>query len=216
MNWLLHNFQLLPDLIWAHLVLALPAIALSFLISIPLSYWATRSKRLGETTLTATSLLYAIPALPLFILIPAIFGIPMRSLANVIIVLTLYGLALMVRSGAEAFSTLPQRTLQSALALGYSPAQRFFAVDLPLAGPALLSGLRVVSVSTIALVTLSAVLGVPSLGQLLTDGFQRSIIAEILVGLALTGFLALVIDAFWVFCAWLLLPWTRRVKGGTS
>ena len=85
-------------------------------------------------------------------------------------------------------------------------------MELPLAGPTLLAGLRVVAVSTVSLVTVGAVLGIPSLGLLFTDGFQRGILAEIITGILLTVAVALVLDAVLVLAGRLLLPWTRPVR----
>ena len=93
--------------------------------------------------------------------------------------------------------------------MGYGGLRRFVTVELPLAGPTLLAGLRVVAVSTVSLVTVGAVLGVESLGSLFTDGFQRGILVEILTGIVLTAALALLLDGLLVLVGRLLMPWTR-------
>ena len=92
----------------------------------------------------------------------------------------------MARSAADAFGSVDDGVRQSATAVGYSSWQRFWQVELPLAGPVLLAGLRVVAVSTIALVTVGAIVGVQSLGYYFTDGYQRHIVFEVLTGLVLT------------------------------
>ena len=130
--------------------------------------------------------------------------------------MTLYGFALMVRSANDGLAAVGEGPRLSATALGYGGLRRFFAVELPLAGPSLLAGLRVVAVSTVSLVTVSALLGVPSLGQLFTDGFQRGILAEVLTGIVVTVALAWLLDAVLVALGWLVLPWTRATKGGRS
>jgi osmoprotectant transport system permease protein len=96
--------------------------------------------------------------------------------------------------------------------VGFSNWTRFWQVDLPLAGPVLLAGMRVVAVSTVSLVTVGAVIGVQSLGSLFTDGFQRGIQAEIIAGLVATVGLALIFDGALVLLGRMLMPWTRRVK----
>jgi osmoprotectant transport system permease protein len=100
---------------------------------------------------------------------------------------------------------------QSATAVGYSAWQRFWQVELPLAGPVLLAGLRVVAVSTIALVTVGAIVGVKSLGYYFTDGYQRHIVFEVLTGLVLTMVVALLIDGLLILLGRLALPWARTM-----
>jgi osmoprotectant transport system permease protein len=121
----------------------------------------------------------------------------------------------MARSTADGLAAVDADVDQSATALGFSPWSRFWRVELPLAGPVLLAGIRVVSVSTISLTTVGAVLGIGSLGLLFTDGFQRNIPEEILTGIVLTIAIALVVDFLLVQLGRLLMPWTR-VKPGNS
>lgn len=209
MTWLSSNGGLIGSLTLAHLWIALPAIALSVLISVPIARWAAFSRR-GGWVLSALSALYAVPSLPLLIVIPVIVGVALRSPANMVIVLTLYGVAVLVRQVAEGFRAIPRATLQAANACGYSLPRRFVEVELPLATPVIVAGTRVVATSTVSLVTVGAFIGVRSLGTLFTDGFQRGIIAEVVAGLVATVLLALVIDALIQGIGWALTPWTRR------
>lgn len=209
MNWLTQNFALLGELTLQHLALALPAILAASLISVPIGWWANRSKRFGDTLLTALSLLYAIPSLPMLIIIPVIIGIALRSNTNMVIVLALYGIAVLVRQVADAFASLPVSVLEAADSLGYPALRRFFEVELPLALPSILAGVRVVVVSTVSLVTVGAFIGVRSLGTLFTDGFQRGLISEVLSGLVATVLVALSLDALLVLLGWVTTPWTR-------
>jgi osmoprotectant transport system permease protein len=210
MKWLSQNYASALELVVAHLALAVPAILLSLVIAIPMGWLAQRSKRARDPALAVVSILYAIPSLPLFVLIPVIFGIGIRSSANAIIVLTVYATAIMVRAAADAFASVPEDARLSATAIGYSSFRRFWAVDLPLAVPVMLAGLRVVVVSTISLVTVSSVIGIPSLGTLFTDGFQRGIAAEVITGLVATMVLALVLDGICVIAGRLVAPWAGR------
>lgn len=132
-------------------------------------------------------LLYAIPSLPLFIVLPVIIGTGLRDPINVVVALTLYGIALMVRMTADGLASVDVDIRQSATAVGFSDRNRFWRVELPLAGPVLLAGLRVVAVSTVSLTTVGAVLGIQSLGLLFADGIQRNIPAEIWTGIVLTA-----------------------------
>lgn len=212
MNWLRNNLDVVGAHTVSHLVLALPPILASLLLAIPLGWLANRVRWLRTPLLTGAGLTYAIPSLPLFIVLPIILGTGIRDPLNIVVALTLYGLALMIPSAADALRQVDARTLDAADALGYPRLRRFLTVDLPLAGPTLLAGLRVVAVSTVSLVTVGAVLGVPSLGLLFTDGFQRGIIAEVLTGIVVTVALALAVDAVLVLAGRLLLPWTRPVR----
>ena len=211
MTWVLANL----GLIWArtldHIVLSLPPILLCFVIAVPLGWLARRYKVSRGIILTGAGLLYAIPSLPLFFVLPAVIGTGLRSPLNVIIALTLYGVALMVRVVADGLDSVDADVRQSASAVGYSTWSRFWQVELPLAGPVLLAGMRVVAVSTVSLVTVGAVIGVQSLGSLFTDGFQRGIQAEIIAGLVATVALALLFDGALVLAGRVLMPWTRRV-----
>lgn len=209
MTWLSSNWGVIGSLTLAHLWIALPAIALSVLISVPIARWAAFSRR-GGWVLSALSALYAVPSLPLLIVIPVIVGVALRSPINMVIVLTLYGVAVLVSQVAEGFRAIPRATLQAANACGYSLPRRFVEVELPLATPVVVAGTRVVATSTVSLVTVGAFIGVRSLGTLFTDGFQRGITAEVVAGLVATVLLALVIDALIQGIGWALTPWTRR------
>ncbi|MCU1581692.1 MAG: transporter permease [Microbacteriaceae bacterium] len=211
MNWLFNNLDVIGSAIVAHLATALPAIVLSFVLSIPIGWLANRFRWSRGFLLTVCALLYAIPSLPLFIVLPLVIGTGLRDSINVVISMTIYGIALMARSTADGLASVDADVRQSATAMGFSPWSRFWRVELPLAGPVLLAGLRVVSVSTISLTTVGAVLGIESLGSLFTDGFQRNIPLEILTGIVLTIAMALVIDLLIVLLGRALMPWTRPV-----
>lgn len=209
MNWLWSNLDLVGELTLTHLALSVPAIILSFVISVPIGWLAHRYRWSRGVLLGLCALLYAIPSLALFIALPALTGLGLRSPVNLVIALTLYGIAVIVRTSADAFDSVERDIRQSATAVGYSAAGRFWAVELPLAGPVLLSGLRVVVVSTVSLATVGAVIGVRSLGTLFTDGFQRGIQLEIFTGIVATIAVALVLDGLVVLAGRLLMPWSR-------
>ncbi|MDS2173587.1 ABC transporter permease subunit [Nesterenkonia sp. CL21] len=209
MDWALANLPRILSLTVDHLLLSLPAVAAAFLLALPLGRVADRLGRLREPLLGSVGLLYAIPSLPLFIVLPILIGTGVRDALNVIVALTLFGLALMVRSAADAFGAVSQDVRLAAVAVGQSRWGAFLTVELPLAGPALLAGLRVVSVSTISLVSVSAVLGVASLGSLFTDGFQRGIVPSIAAGIIMTVLLAVVVDLLLVGLGRLAMPWQR-------
>ncbi|KRE30748.1 ABC transporter permease [Agromyces sp. Soil535] len=209
MNWLWSNLDLVGELMLVHLALSVPAIILSFVVSVPIGWLAHRYRWSRGVLLSLCALLYAVPSLALFIALPPITGLSLRSPLNLVIALTLYGVAVLVRTAADAFDSVEPDVRQSATAVGYSVTGRFWGVELPLAGPVLIAGLRVVIVSTVSLVTVGAVIGVPSLGSLFTDGFQRNIQAEIITGIVATIALALALDWAAVLIGRLLMPWSR-------
>jgi len=212
-TWLFNNGDLIGQLVVAHLLIAIPPIILSFVISVPIGWAANRFSWSRGTLLTVLGLLYAIPSVPLFIILPLIIGTGLRDSVNLVVALTLYGIALMVRTSADGLSSVDPDVRQSASAVGFSARSQFFRVELPLAGPVLLAGIRVVAVSTISLTTVGAVIGIDSLGSLFTDGFQRGIAVEILAGIVLTIILALGIDALLVLLGRVLLPWVAVNSG---
>jgi osmoprotectant transport system permease protein len=210
-TWVLANLATIGTHLWTHLATALPAIVAAFFIALPIGVAAHRMNYLRGPIVASAGLLYAIPSLPLFVVLPILLGTRMRATINVVIAMTIYGVALMVRSVADGLDSVPSHARDAAIGFGYSPRQVFFSVELPLAGPVLLAGLRVVAVSTISLTTVGAVLGIPSLGMLFTDGFQRGIVAEVLAGIVLTVVLALVVDRMLVLLGRIAMPWTRQV-----
>jgi osmoprotectant transport system permease protein len=215
-NWLWSNLDLVGELMLVHLALSVPAIILSFVVSVPIGWLAHRYRWSRGVLLSLCALLYAIPSLALFIALPAFTGLSLRSPLNLVIALTLYGVAVIVRTAADAFDAVERDVLQSATAVGYSGVRRFWGVELPLAGPVLLSGLRVVIVSTVSLATVGAVIGVQSLGSLFTDGFQRGIQVEIVTGIVATILLALLLDGLTVLLGRALMPWTRRAASSRA
>jgi osmoprotectant transport system permease protein len=212
-TWLLNNGELIGQLVVAHLLIAIPPIILSFVISVPIGWVANRYRWSRGTLLTVLGLLYAIPSLPLFIILPLIIGTGLRDPINLVVALTLYGIALMVRTTADGLGSVDADIRQSATAVGFSSRSQFFRVELPLAGPVLLAGIRVVAVSTISLTTVGAVIGISSLGALFTDGIQRGIAVEILTGIVLTIVIALAVDGLLVLLGRALMPWVAVTSG---
>ena len=208
-DWMADNSGRILELALAHVKVAVLPIILSLLISIPIAWLAHRRKGARRILVPVSSVLYALPSLPLFILLPVILGTKVLDPLNLIIALTLFGIALMVRTAVDAFDSVGRMTRDDALAVGHSLAQVFWRVALPLAGPPLMAGTRVVSASTISLVSVGALIGVPSLGYFFTNGYQRAFPTEILTGVLGTVVLAVIFDAVIVLAGRLLLPWVR-------
>lgn len=207
MTWLSHAWPQVLDLTGAHVLLSVQAALASLVIAIPIGYLAARVPRVGAVLTTTATLLYAIPALPLLIVIPVLFGTPLRSSATVVIALATYGVALMVRTATDAFGAVDADVRQAAQAVGHSRWSLAWRVDLPLAVPLLVAGARVVAVSTVGLVTIGALIGVPSLGTLFTDGFQRGIVAEVVTGILATVVVGLALDGACLLAGRALTRW---------
>ena len=212
MNWLINNLGQVGSYFLIHTLLSLGAILAATVLSVPLARLAVASRRFGGPLLGAFSLLYAVPSLPMLVVIPVILGVPVRSPLNMVIVLTLYGISVLVTQVAEGFRSLPEDVVEAANALGVDPWRRFWQVELPLAVPVLIAGLRVVAASTVSLVTVGALVGVQSLGTLFTDGFQRQLVESLLTGLGATLLLALIFDLLVVLLGRALTPWLRKQK----
>lgn len=209
MSWLIENAGQIWGLTEVHVVLSAIPIVLGFVIAVPIG-WATNRYRVSRATvLTIVGLLYAVPSLPLIVALPGILGTRILDPINIEVALTMYAVAIMVRTASDAFAAVDVDVLLSATAVGFSTWRRSVSVELPLAGPVLLSGVRVVSVSTISLLTVGAVMGIPSLGYLFLDGFQRDFPLEIVVGIVGTILIAVVFDAILALLGRLLMPWMR-------
>lgn len=211
MSWALANLELIWRLTLEHARLSAIPIALGLVLALPIGWAAWRFAAARGAVLTTTGILYAIPSLALFPILPPLLGIGYLSEQNLVFALTIYAVALMARSVTDALGSVEPEVRQSATSLGYSAWRRFWAVELPLAGPVLLAGLRVVAVSTVSLVTIGILIGVQSLGYLFTNGFQRRIVEEILTGVVMTVVVALVFDRILVLLGRILMPWTRRI-----
>lgn len=212
MTWVLNNLEQILELSIEHVRLSILPIVLGFVIAIPLGWVAWRYRLTRGLILTLVGLLYTIPSLALFVILPPLLGLPFLSEANVLIALTIYAVAIMARSTADALASVDSDIRQAATAMGYSSWRRFWAVDFPLAGPVLLAGLRVVAVSTVSLLTVGVVVGVDSLGYLFTNGSQRGIIESVLAGVVATVVIALLFDRVLALLGAWLMPWTRAAR----
>jgi osmoprotectant transport system permease protein len=209
MTWVLANIQQIWDLTLDHILLSVPPIVIGFLLAVPIGWLAHRYRLSRGVLLTVCGLLYTIPSLALIVAMPTVLGTQILNPANLIVTLTIYAVALMVRTATDAFDAVSGDVTQSATAVGFGAWRRFWQVQLPLAGPVLLAGLRVVSTSTVSLVTLGALVGMSGLGYFFTDGYQRNFATEILVGIVGTILVAVVFDVLLVLAGRMLLPWAR-------
>jgi osmoprotectant transport system permease protein len=212
-TWLVRNVDLVSGLLAEHVWLALVPVVVGLALALPLGWAATRVPRVRFALLSAAGLLYTVPSLALFVSLPVVLGTQILSPLNIVVALTLYTVALLVRTVADALDAAPPAVLTAATAMGYRPLRRFVAVELPLAVPVIVAGLRVASVSNISLVTVGSLIGIGGLGELFTLGFQRNFLTPLVVGLVGTLALALVVDAVLVLGGRLATPWVRAGVG---
>jgi len=208
-SWVPRNLDLIGELTLQHIWLALLPVLLGLVIAVPLAWVATRTRTARAVLVTVTGLLYTVPSLALIVMLPLVLGLGILNPLNVVVALTVYTVALLVRSIADALDAVPPVVVAAATAMGYTPLRRFVAVELPLAVPVTVAGLRVAAVSNMSLVTVGAIVGLGGLGALFTDGFLRDIPAEIITGILLVLVLALVVDVALQAIGRAITPWAR-------
>lgn len=209
MTWLWENLELVLGLAGDHARLSVIPILVSLIAAVPLGWLATLHPAARSVILFVSGAAFTIPSLALFIVLPAVLGTRILDELNVVVALSIYGVAVMARGAADAFASVPQDVMNSSTAVGYSRAGRFWTVELPLAGPVILASLRVVAVSTISLLTVGSLIGVQSLGYLFLNGYQRTFPTEVVIGIVAVMLLAVIFDQVLVLVGRVLLPWTR-------
>ena len=194
MTWLSTHWHDVFALAGRHVLLAGIPLVIGLLLALPLGWAANRWRVAYPVVITTTGLLYTIPSLALFILVPLVLRTQILDPINVVIAMSVYTVALLARTVADGLSSVPSDVLQSAQAMGFRGLRRFARVELPLAVPVITAGLRVAAVSNVSIVSVASLVGVSQLGDLLYDGYQRYIQGELLAGIVATMVLALVFD----------------------
>lgn len=209
MTWLRDHLGEVFGLLGQHIYLAGVPLVLGLLIALPLGWLARRYRGLYPVLIIGTGLLYTIPSLALFIMLPLLLGTKILDPANVLIAMTVYTVALLVRTVADGLGSVPDVVNQSATAMGFKRGRRFMSVELPLAVPVISAGLRVAAVSNVSIVSVAALIGVSQLGSLFTDGFNRAFVDPIIVGVVSCVLLALLFDVTILAVTRLATPWQR-------
>lgn len=212
MTWLGDHFAHVLSLVGQHAYLAGLPLVLGLLIALPLGWLARRYRILYPPLIIGTGLLYTIPSLALFIMLPLVLGNGVLNPTNVILAMTIYTVALLVRTVADGLGAVPDDVNQSATAMGYRRVRRFTSVELPLAVPVISAGLRVAAVSNVSIVSVAALIGVEQLGSLFTDGFNRDFVDPIIVGVVACVLLALLFDVAILGVTRLVTPWQRAER----
>lgn len=192
-----------------HIVLAIVPLVIGVVLAVPIGYLAVRYGWLYQPLTAVTGVVYAIPSLALFVVLPGIIGTRILDPANIVVALAIYTAALMVRIVADGLRSVDPIVLEAASAMGYRRLRRLFAVELPMSLPVTLQGLRVATVANISIVSVGALIGVGGLGALFTRGLQLSYVEPIIVGIVLSIALAAVCDGAIVLAQRALTPWTR-------
>jgi osmoprotectant transport system permease protein len=195
-----------------HLRLALIPVLLGLLIAVPLGAFIQRTTTLRRLTTVTASIIFTIPSLALFVVLPLIIPTQVLDEANVIVALTLYTTALLVRAVPEALDAVPAPVLDAATAVGYKPLIRMLKIELPLAVPVLIASLRVVAVTNISMVAVGSVIGIGGLGSWFTEGYQADKSDQIIAGIVAIFVLAIVIDTLIMLAGRLLTPWKRATR----
>lgn len=192
-----------------HVLMSVVPIVLALCCALPLGWWAARRPALTSVLLSMGGIAYSIPSIALFIVLPLVFGYQIISYTNIIVALTIYSTALLVRNVIDGLESVPEDVRLSATALGYGRVSRFGSVELPVAVPVIAAGLRVVTVTNVSMVSVGALIGKGGLGQLFMEGLQTDFMAPIVVGLVLSVLLALALDGTIVLAQRWLTPWVR-------
>ncbi|KQT84055.1 ABC transporter permease subunit [Aurantimonas sp. Leaf443] len=210
LDWLARESGRILELFLWHLGLSLAPVAIGLLLALPLGWLAQRAGLFRQALLGTAGLLYTIPSLALFVLLPAILGTRILDPLNVVVALTVYAVALLVRTVSDGLETVSPDVRQAADAMGYRAPARFLKVELPLAVPVIAAGLRVAVVSNVSIVSVAALVGTPQLGTLFTQGLQLRFLTPIVTGIVLCVLLAALLDALVLFLAGRLTPWQPK------
>ena len=208
--WIQRNLAMIGNLLVDHIILSVLPVLIALIVSLPLGFLVFKTKRVANVILAFLGVIYSIPSLALFVMMPLILGTKILNPVNIVAALAIYSIALLVRSVVDGLRSVPASVKQSASAVGYGWLRRLFRVELPLAMPVIYAGLRVVTVSNIALVSVAVLIGSGALGKLFDLGFGSFFYTPIIVGLVLMLALALVADALILLIQRGTLPWFRK------
>jgi osmoprotectant transport system permease protein len=210
-DWIARNWDnggptAISALLENHVVMAFLPVLFGLVVALPLGLACVRWRWLYQPTAALMNVTYSLPSLVLFSIFLSITGL---TRSTVVIPLTFFALAVLIPAVVDGLASVPDSVRQSAVAMGFRPARRLLRVELPVAAPVVLAGLRVATVSSISLVSVGALIGQGGLGNLFIDGWQRQFYTPIVVGIALIVLLAVLADGLLVLAQRLLTPWSR-------
>jgi len=208
-SWISGHVPVIRDALSQHIELTVIAVAVGVVIAIPLGLFAWRQRLLRGPIFSVTGILYTIPSLALFAILIPFTGLTVLTAE---IGLVSYTLLILIRNIVVGMDAVPPDVREAARGMGYRPFVELLRVDLPLAVPAIMAGIRIATVTTIGLVTVTALIGEGGLGSLILDGLIRDFKTPLVVGTLLSVVLAIVADVSLSGLQRLLTPWS----GGRS
>ena len=208
-EWISDNLQRVLGLAGLHSVLAAAATLIGLMLALVLGMLVARTRWTAGAMLAISGVLFTIPSLTLLIFIPVLLGTKVLDPINIVIALSVYSFALLFGGVVEALRAVPVETRQAAEAMGIGRLRLLLTVELPIAIPVIAATLRVAAVSNVSLVSVGALIGVGGLGDLFTEGFQRSYLVPIIWGILLSVLLALVFDMIVVLIERVSTPWVK-------
>jgi osmoprotectant transport system permease protein len=207
-EYIRQNSDTLRAALEQHVELTVTTVAVAAAIAIPLAVLASRVRWLAGPILSLSGVLYTIPSLALFALIGPLLGLTFRT---ALVGLVLYALLAIVRNALTGLREVPPEVRDAARGMGYGPAQLLWRIDLPLALPGIITGLRIATVSTVALVTVTAIVSYGGFGMLILTGFNQNLYRpQIMTATLACVALALAFDLLLLLLGRLLMPWSRR------
>lgn len=208
-DWISRNTDLIRSSVEEHIILTLWAVGLGLVIALPLGVAANRWPRIYGPALAVTGIMFTIPSLAAFAFLIPYTGL---SRTTALIPLTSYTLLILLRNVVAGLASVPPEIKDAADGMGFSPLRRLLRVELPLALPAIMAGIRIATVTIIGLAAVAGLLAIPSLGNLIYVGQNRPIRTAVTVGIALSIALAVVADLLLSLIQRLLTPWIRSAR----
>ncbi|MER7778842.1 ABC transporter permease [Streptomyces sp. NPDC096191] len=202
--------EILLDAVLQHLELTAASVLVALVVALPLAVLARRRRWAAGPVLAVTTILYTIPSLAMFSLLLPVYGL---SASLVVAGLVLYSLTLLVRNILAGLRAVPEEIRQAARGMGYGPVRLLLAVELPLALPAAMAGLRIATVSAVSLLTVGAIVGFGGLGNLIYSGMNTYFKAQVLTASVLCVLIAVAADLLLLGAQRLMTPWTRAARG---
>ncbi len=206
-DWIGNNTDDILQRTSEHVVLTLLPVAIGFLIALPLGILSLRVPRLYAPLLGVSAVAFTIPSIAFFVLLLPFTGL---TTTTAVIALTVYTLLILLRNTVEGLRAVPRDVIESAEAMGYRPAALLFKVQLPLALPVVLAGVRIATATNIGLVAVTALIGQGGYGQFFIDGYQRRFATPQFVGIVGCVALAVISDRLLFLTQRVLTPWQSR------
>jgi osmoprotectant transport system permease protein len=209
--WIARSIPQIAERTWQHIILTVVPLVVGFAISFVLAIWAVRRPRVYGPITAVTGLVYTIPSLAAFAFLVPVFGF---SLLTAFIPLTTYTLLILFRNNVQGFRSVPAEVLEAAEGMGYTPRERLLRVELPLAIPLMIAGLRLAAVTTIGLATVASILGTAygGLGQFITEGLSQFFPTKYLLGAILSVLLAFLADYLFIRLERRTTPWVTAAR----